>query len=323
MPPMARVLVTGASGFLGSRLVERLASEGHEVRALVRPSSKRGHLRGAVPVEGDVLDEASLDRAMEGCQAVFHAAAVLGFWKGVESRQEEVNVLGTRRVCEAARRAGVGRLVHTSSVAAVGIPEEGAVADESSPFTPESARTAYARTKQAAEREVLESGLDAVILNPSVVYGIRPNLHYASNLFQDLAAGRVPAYPTGGTSWVWAEDAAAGHLLAWRRGRPGRRYILGAENLPYRDFMRAVCRISGSRPPRIPVPGLPARLAAAVLEWRAAGNGRHPVLSADMARLSSRHLYYDSGRARSELGWRPTPLEEAARSELARPPCPS
>ena len=322
---MSRVLVTGATGFLGGRIAEQLLAEGHEVRALVRPSSRRDHLKGVVPVEGSLQDEASLDRALEGCEAVFHAAAVLGFWKGVEREQEESNVLGTRRVCAAALRARVKRLVHTSSVAAVGVPEEGAVADESSPFTAGAARTAYARTKQAAEREVLEAaerGLDAVILNPSVVYGIRPNLHYSSNLFQDLAAGRVPAYPTGGCSWVWGEDAAAGHLLAWRQGRTGRRYILGAENLPYRDFMRAVCGVAGSRPPFLPVPGPAARLAAAVLELRSSLNGRHPMLSSDMARMSTRHLYYDSGRARRELGWTPTPLEEAGRKELQRP-CPN
>lgn len=311
---MTRVLVTGATGFLGSHLARRLAAGGHEVHALARPGSGLEHLKD-LPVrrvEGDLSDAGSLDRAAEGCEVVFHAAAVLGFRKGLDQLQQEVNVLGTRRVCRAALRAGVRRLVHVSSVAAVGIPEEGSIADESTPFTREAERTAYARTKHAAEIEVLEAledGLDAVTVNPGVIFGIRPNRHHTLNLLETLAAGRLPAYPTGGTCWVWVEDVVGGILLAWEKGRRARRYILGGENLPYRVFMRTVCRAAGSRPPLLPMPGPLLRLGAGLL-------GRLSPISAEAARLSARRLYYDSGLARRELGWRQTPLEEAVRTCL-------
>lgn len=323
-----KVLVTGASGFLGSHLARRLAEEGQEVVGLVRVSSQTSHLKNIRLVEGDILDQASLDRAidgMEGCEAVFHAAAVLGFWKGVARAQETVNVAGTRLVCAAARRAGVRRLVHVSSVAAIGFPKEGTVGDEETPFTEEAARVAYARTKHEAEEEVVRAtaeGLDAVIVNPAVIYGIRPNRHYAANLFEELAAGKVPAYPTGGCCWVGVDDVVEGLLLAWRKGRAGARYILGHENLPYRDFMRTVCRLAGSRPPRLPVPAPLARLAAWGMECRAARTGKHPLLSAESARLSGRHLYYSSDLARRELGYAPTPLASAAPKLLEELRCP-
>ncbi len=312
---MSRVLVTGATGFLGSHLARRLAAGGHEVVALARPGSSLAHLED-LPIrraEGDLSDPASLDRAMEGCETVFHAAAALGFREGLEAVMQEVNVLGTRRVCRAALGAGIKRLVHVSSVAAVGIGADGVPADEGTVFAAEAGRTAYARTKHDAELEVLsalEDGLDAVTVNPGVIFGIRPNRHHTMNLLETLADGRLPAYPTGGTCWVWVADVVDGILLAREQGRRGRRYILGGDNLPYRDFMRTVCRIAGSRPPLLPVPGPLLRLGAGLL-------GRRSPISAEAARLSSRRLYYDSGLARRELGWAPTPLEEAVQAALA------
>ena len=319
-----KVLLTGASGFVGSHLARRLASEGHTVVALTRPSASMTHLdglSGIQRVDGDLTDPDSLARAMAGCEAVFHAAAALGMWKGVARRQHEVNVLGTRRVCAAALAAGVRRLVHTSSVAAVGFPAEGETADESSPFPAESASFHYAWTKHLAEIEVLravESGLDAVMVNPAVVYGIRPNLHYAKNLFEELAAGRLPTCPAGGTCWVSVADTVEGHVLAWGKGLKGARYILGAENLPYRDYMRLVCRIAGSRPPLVTVPRAAAIPIAWAMERVAERTGKHPILSMEMARMSSRHLYYRADLAARELGWRPTPMEKAVSALLGK-----
>lgn len=319
---MSRVFVTGATGFLGGRLVRRLVETGHEVAALCRPASSRSHLAGLAIrwTEGDLLDEAALAAGMADCEAVFHSAAVLGIWKGLAVRQRETNVLGTRAVCAAALKAGISRLVHTSSIVAVGLPAEGSEADEETPFTSEAAHSPYASTKHEAELEVLEAvaqGLDAVIVNPGVIFGIRPNRHYAMNLLETLAAGKLPVYPTGGACWIWLDDAVEGHLLAWARGRRGRRYILGGHNLPYRDFMGTVCRLAGSRPPFLPTPGPVLGAAAAAAEWVASLTGRHPPLSRPMARLASRHLYYASRRAETELGWRATPLEDAIRRALA------
>ncbi len=320
---MSRVLVTGASGFVGSHLARRLLQEGHQVAALMRPTADRTHLEGLGIsfVEGDVQDPASLAGAMEGCGTVFHAAAGLGMWRGTERLQHEVNVTGTRNVCAAARTAGVGRLVHTSSVAAVGFPPEGETADESSPFSAESASFTYPRSKHLAEIEVqraVEDGLDAVIVNPGVIYGIRPNRHYAANLFESLVAGRVPVAPAGGLCWVGIADVVEGHLLAWRKGRRGARYILGAENLPHREFMRRVCRVAGSRPPFLTLPRAAALPVAWSLERISAFTGRHPVLSMDMAWMISRHVYYRADLAGRELGWRPTPLEKAVAALLGK-----
>ena len=305
-----KVLVTGASGFLGSHLARRLLAAGHRVAALARPGAL---LPGGLErMEGDLRDEASLTRASEGCEAVFHAAAVLGYRDSLDRLQEEVNVLGTRRLCAAARRAGVRRLILTSSVVAIGIPEEGELADESSPFGPQPARLPYARTKHAAELEVLEaveSGLDAVTVNPGVIFGVRPNRHHTLNLFETLAAGRMPVYPTGGVSWVWVEDVVDGCLKALEKGRTGSRYLLAGENLPYRDFMRAVCRAAGSRAPVLPLPGHALLAATALL-------GNLSPLSVEAARLGSRHLYYRSDLAARELGWHPTPLAEAIRHSI-------
>jgi dihydroflavonol-4-reductase len=306
-----RALVTGAGGFIGGHVARALLDAGAEVRAFdLRPPEGLGE-----PVAGDLTDTGAVRRAVDGCDAVFHLAAVYSFARKDHAAMHAVNVEGTRVVLEAAARAGA-RVVHTSSCATCGpVPGRAATEDDAPPDW--ELAIPYKGTKVAGERLAREAG--AVIVNPTTPVGpgdLRPTP--TGKMVADVAHGRARGYLRNGVlNIVAVQDVARGHLLAHERGRPGRRYLLGGENLPMREVFAHVARAAGRRPPRLPVPWTAAYVAA-----RAAsvGGREHELLNLDEVRLGRTPMAFDDARARTELGHTSRPaadaLAEATRAAL-------
>lgn len=312
------ILVTGGTGFIGANLVAALLARGDHVRVLRRATSSLVALED-LPVEhvlGDVLEPEAVARAVAGCDLVFHVAAVSSYWRAKRAQVYQVNVEGTRIVMEACLRAGVPRVVHTSSVAAIGIPAPGSLADETTPFDALSRTFVYADSKRLAEDEVqraVQRGLDAVIVNPATVIGARDHYLGSGSLVVELARGRMPAVPPGGMCVADADAVTQGHLLAAVRGRTGARYILGGENLSHRQIAEIVAEVVGTPVPRLVVPRPLLRPAALAVDTFNAVSRRPPLISGEQIRLSGIHFYFDSSKAVRELGYPIMPFREAAR----------
>ena len=308
-----KALVTGATGFVGAAVARLLCERGWQVRALVRAASDPRNLQ-ALPLElatGDLTDPPSLTRAVEGCQALFHVAADYRLGVADPRPLYRSNIEGTRNVLDAARRAGVMRIVYTSSVATVGIPADGSPGTEDTPVALGDMVGHYKRSKFLAEelvRELVQAGAPVVIVNPSTPIGpgdVKPTP--TGQMVVDAAAGRTPAYVDTGLNVVHVDDVAAGHLLAFERGRIGERYILGGENMTLREILVQICRLAGRSPPRIRLPHsalLPVAYASEALARLTGGRTRVTV---EAVRLARKHMYFSSARAASELGyrWRP------------------
>ena len=304
------ILVTGATGFLGSVLVSQLLDEGETVRILRRASSKLDLLGDSADrVEhavGDVTDFASVQAAMRGVDFVYHTAAFVGFGGKDAERLQAVNVGGTANVVDAALEAGARRLVFTSSQAALGRPLTPAgVIDETRAWNPSKMDTAYARSKHAAELEVhraVAEGLDAVIVNPAVIFGPGRSGENTTEIVEKVRSGHVPAAPAGGTSVVDVEDVAAGHRAAMARGATGERYFLGSENLRWKTIFDTLAEAFGVPGPRIVLPPPLALVAGTASELAGAVTRSRPALTRETARISSRFFRYDNAKAREELG---------------------
>lgn len=313
-----KVLVTGASGFVGSHVAQKLVEAGHEVRVLRRAISPTRLLEG-LPLEteiGDVTDPASLDQAVRGCEAVFHVAGLVAFWRGNNEALYKVNVEGTRNIVSACLQNRVRRLIHTSSVAAIGFPPNGQPGDETLPYNWGFLRIPYCDTKKMAEEEVrkgIAQGLDAVILNPAVVFGAGDLHFHGSAMVLQMAKGRIRRWMDGGCSTCDVEDVAAAHLAALEKGRSGERYILAGENLCWKNLFARIAAVVGSKPPqkKIPLPLL--RLYAASLDLKSRFTGRRPAVSPEAIRISAVPAYYSSQKAVRELGYRMRPLDESLR----------
>ncbi|WP_448205968.1 hopanoid-associated sugar epimerase [Azospirillum sp. sgz302134] len=319
------VLVTGATGFVGSAVARRLLAEGLSVRVLRRAGSDRRNLDGldVEMAEGDLLDEASLRRAVTGCEGLFHVAADYRLWVPDPERMRRVNVEGTRALMLAALEAGVPRVVYTSSVATLGLVPEGE-ADEDTPSTLADMIGPYKRTKFLAEAEVrrlvAERGLPAVIVNPSTPVGprdIRPTP--TGRMIRDAAAGRMPAYVDTGLNIVHVDDVAEGHWLAWRKGEVGERYILGGENLMLRDILAIIATLTGRTPPVVRLPQRALLPVAYAMEAfaRLSGASAEPLVTVDGVRLARKRMFFSSAKAWARLGYRPRPAAEALADAVA------
>lgn len=320
-----RILITGATGFVGSAVLRQLVDAGHEVCALARPNSDRRNLKG-LPVRlalGDLTDPPSLERALAGCQALYHIAADYRLW--VPHREEMIrnNVDGTRNIMLAAARAGVERIVYTSSVATLGLNRDGSPSDEATPVTYEDMVGPYKQSKFLAEAEVrrlvAEQGLPVVIVNPSTPLGprdIRPTP--TGRMVADAAAGRMPAYVDTGLNIVHVDDVATGHLLAFEKGKIGERYILGGENMTLREILHQIAALAGRKPPSVRIPHnaiLP--LAYAVEFWaRLTGGKKEPLVTVDGVKLAKKHMFFTSAKAERDLGYHPRPAREAIRDAV-------
>jgi dihydroflavonol-4-reductase len=308
-----KVLVTGATGFVGAAIARALLAAERQVRVLVRSGSDRGNLQ-RLPVEtvdGDLADVGSLERALEGCTGLFHAAADYRLGARDPTELYRTNVEGTRHILNAARAAGVGRIVYTSSVATMGIPADDSPGDERTPVALGDMIGHYKRSKYLAEevvRDAARAGLSVVIVNPSTPVGpgdIKPTP--TGQLVLDAAAGRMPAYVDTGLNVVHVDDVAAGHLLAFERGRAGERYILGGENLTLQTILTQIARLVGRRPPRIRLPYAAVLPLAYAAEAVAKITGRSGRVTLEGVRMSRKRMFFSSAKAVNELGyrWRP------------------
>jgi dihydroflavonol-4-reductase len=304
-----KALVTGASGFVGAALTRTLLAAGWRVRVLTRAGSDRRNLR-ALTVEntvGDLTDPASLEHAVADCDAVFHAAADYRLWVPDPQTMYRANVDGTRHLIEAAHRAGVKRIVYTSSVACIGLPADGSPGSESTPVALGEMVGHYKRSKFLAERaalEAAEAGAPVVIVNPAAPVGprdVKPTP--TGQIVLDAALGRTPAYVDTGLNIVHVDDVAAGHVLAFHRGRIGERYILGGENLPLRDILVEITRLAGRSPPRLKLPHGVVLPIAYVAEGIARLTGRPTRVTVDSVRMARKRMYFSSDKAVRELGY--------------------
>jgi dihydroflavonol-4-reductase len=308
-----RALVTGATGFVGSAVARALCGRGWQVRALVRSGSDRRNLRGLTLelASGDLEDPASLAPALTDCQALFHVAA--DYRLGVPDPRAlyRSNVEGTRNMLAAAERAGVSRIVYTSSVATVGLPAEGSPGTEDTPVALTDMIGHYKRSKFLAEelaRDFARRGVPIVIVNPSTPIGpgdVKPTP--TGQMVVDAASGRTPAYVDTGLNVVHVDDVAAGHLLAFDRGQIGERYILGGENMSLRDILVQICRLAGRSPPRVRLPHAAVLPVAYASEAFARLTGTSTRVTVEAVRLARKHMYFSSDKAVRELGyqWRP------------------
>jgi dihydroflavonol-4-reductase len=314
---MSVAVVTGAGGFIGAHVARDLLEHGWTVRALVRPQSAEARRwpEGCEPVPGDVLDREGLERAAAGCDAVFHVAARYSLARRDAAPVERTNVEGTANALAAAAAAGA-RLVHTSSVATIGIPPFGEPGDEDTPLPPGQLIGAYKRSKLASEQLVQRAaaaGQWAVIVNPTAPVGPgdwRPTP--TGRVIVEFLRGRMFGYVDTGLNLVDVRDVAAGHRLALERGAPGRRYILGNENLSLRRILALLAEIAGGRAPRLRLPhALAIGFAAAdeLVEGRLLS--REPLAPLDGALMARKAMYADPGRAVRELGVPRSPVTRA------------
>jgi dihydroflavonol-4-reductase len=308
---VGKTLVTGASGFLGSHVVRALAARGDELRLLGRRGTNLDHLAD-LDVErraGDVLDRRSVKRAMKGMDRVFHLAGTTSMRSVDRDRVFELNVKGTRIVMEEALAAEVSKVVHTSSVAAIGPAKPGGTADETQEFRAGYLGLAYANSKHEAELEALRlaaHGLPVVIVNPSFALGPDDPKGSSMELVRRFLLGRIPAYVSGGLNIVDVRDVADGHLLADEKGDVGERYILAGRNFTFDRLFADLARISGRGHAPVRVPSGPTALAVEAIERAGL---RFPVF-ADEVRAASCWWTYRNTKARRELGFAPRPHEE-------------
>jgi dihydroflavonol-4-reductase len=318
-----RALVTGATGFVGAAVARALVREGWQVRALARPGSDRRNIQ-ALPVdvsEGNLADRPSLERALVGCEALFHVAADYRLGAPDPRQLYETNVDGTRNILEASRQAGVRRVVYTSSVATVGIPADGSPGSEDTPVGVADMIGHYKRSKFLAEQLVRESalsGMPVVIVNPSTPIGpgdVKPTP--TGQLVLDAAAGRMPAYVDTGLNIVHVDDVAAGHLLAFHRGRPGERYILGGQDMTLREILFEIAQLVGRKPPRIRLATGVVLPIAYVAEAVARVTGRPGRITLEGVRMARKRMFFSSGKASRELGYQWRSPTEALRDAIA------
>jgi dihydroflavonol-4-reductase len=316
-------LVTGASGFVGSAVARHLLAAGHRIRVLVRATSDRSNLEG-LDVEAAIgsLDEpASLRPAIDGCDALFHVAADYRLWVPDPAAMYRTNVEGTRALMMAALDAGVKRIVHTSSVATLGLLA-GASADEATLVALSDMIGPYKRSKFLSEEVVQalvrEQGLPAVIVNPSTPIGprdIKPTP--TGRLIVEAAIGRMPAFVDTGLNFGHVDDIAAGHLLAFEHGAIGERYILGGENLTLQQVLTIIAGLVGRKPPRIKLPGALILPLAYGAERVARFTGKEPFVTVDGIKLARKKMFFTIDKARRALGYEPRPAHDGFADAVA------
>jgi dihydroflavonol-4-reductase len=319
----ADVLITGASGFIGSAVARKLVEAGFAVRALMRPSSPRAHIADLDldPCQGDLRDEASIRSAMRDVRYVFHLAADYRLWARQPHEIFTVNVAGTRAIMREALRTGVERVIYTSSVATLALRADGSSADESLSMPKQHAVGAYKRSKITAEALVsrmAEKGLPAVIVNPSAPVGprdVRPTP--TGRIIVEAARGRVPAFVDTGLNLVHVDDVAEGHLAALRHGKIGARYILGGQNVSFGRMLSDIASLVGRGSPRIRAPHWVVLPVAYASEAMACVTGREPFATVEGIRMSKHCMFFKTAKAEEELGYRSRPYIEGLKDAVS------
>jgi dihydroflavonol-4-reductase len=293
------------------------------LRLLVRPTSDLRNIAdlNADRVVGDLRDPASIEKALAGCDALFHVAADYRLWVRNPEQMYRSNVEGTRGLIEAARKQGVRKIVYTSSVATMGFSSNGTLADENSPVTLDDMIGHYKRSKFMAEQvafEAARSGVDVVVVNPTTPIGerdLKPTP--TGRIVVDFLKRKFPAYVDTGLNLVDATECARGHIRALEKGRTGERYILGGENLTLKQILDRLGAITGLPSPRVKLPYVFA-LAAGVVDETVTGRilGREPRATIDAVRMGRKKMFITSAKAERELGWRSVPVDDALRRSV-------
>jgi dihydroflavonol-4-reductase len=315
--------VTGATGFVGSRIVRQLIKRGDRVRVLARSSSSKTNVAGlnCEIVTGDLKDSSSLVRCVQGCRRVFHVAADYRLWARNPQDIYDSNVGGTRNLLSACCEAGVERVIYTSTVGTIAMVDSGPPADENSPVALDDMIGHYKRSKFMAERVALEfaaSGLPVVIVNPTTPIGagdIKPTP--TGKIILDFIRGRLPAYVDTGLNLVPVEDVATGHILADEKGQVGERYILGGENWSLYQILEALSKICHRRTPPVRMPWTVA-LVAGYMDQFVTGTllRREPFIPLDGVRMARHKMFVSSDKARKELGYAPGSVGDALREAV-------
>jgi len=315
---LALTLVTGASGFLGWHIARVLTERGHRVRALCRPASQLREL-DVERVTGDLRDPDSLRRAVEGCEIVFHVAADYRLWSKHPGELYSSNVEGTRNILDAAARAKVERIVYTSTVGCIGMPE-GRSGDEQTPVSFADMAGHYKRSKWLAEQVALEksaAGLPVVIVNPTAPVGDhdwKPTP--TGKIITDFLRDKLPAFVDTGLNLVDARDTAMGHLLAAEKGRPGERYILGGENLTLEQILGRLSALSGKPAPTFKIPYAIAYATGLITTALAQVTGKPPLAPLEGVKMARKKMFVTHEKAARELGFAPRPVEGALKRAI-------
>ncbi len=312
--------LTGATGFLGSHVARVLSDQGADLRLLVRPTSNLKNLEGlnAETATGDLRDLASLEKAMSGCEVVFHVAADYRLWVRDPQEMYRSNVEGTRAILEAARKNNIHAVVYTSSVATMGFTGNGRPAGEDSPVSLADMIGHYKRSKFMAEQVAMEAGrkgMRVVTVNPTTPVGeqdIKPTP--TGRIVVDFLKGKFPAYVETGLNLVDVRQCALGHLAAMEKGKSGERYILGGENLTLKQILDKLGAISGLPSPRVKLPYFVA-YAAGLIDETVSGRllGREPRATVETVRMGRKKMWASSDKAERELGWKTVPADNALR----------
>jgi dihydroflavonol-4-reductase len=306
-------LVTGATGFLGWHVAHLLIERGHSVRALCRSSSKFREL-DAERVEGDLRDLASLERAVAGCDRVFHVAADYRLWSRHSDELYQSNVEGTRNLLNAAQRVGIERVVYTSTVGCIGIPKD-RPGDETNQADERSMAGHYKRSKWLAEQVAIQKareGVPVVIVNPTAPVGDhdwKPTP--TGKIILDFLRNRIPAFIDTGLNLVDARDVAEGHLLAAERGRVGERYILGGENLTFQQILERLASLTGKKAPTMRIPYIVALTTGVISTALANVTGKQPLAPLEGVRMARKKMFVSHAKATRELGFQPRPVNES------------
>ncbi|MGB9198429.1 MAG: hopanoid-associated sugar epimerase [Terriglobales bacterium] len=320
-----RAFVTGATGFLGSHVARALAAQGAELRLLVRASSDPRNIAdlNAERVTGDLRDAGSIEKAVAGCEVVFHVAADYRLWVRDPEEMYRSNVEGTRTLLRAAQKNGVRRVVYTSSVATMGFGSNGnsGLTDERSPVSLSEMIGPYKRSKFMAEHVAIEaarSGQDVVVVNPTTPVGerdVKPTP--TGRIVLDFLKRKFPAYVETGLNLVDATECARGHIQALEKGKSGERYILGGENLTLKQILDRLAVITGLKSPTVKLPYVFA-LATGVVDEVVTGRllGREPRATIDAVRMGRKMMFVSSAKAENELGWRVVPVDAALRRSV-------
>lgn len=318
-----KAFITGATGFVGSHVAQLLSAQGADLRLLVRSTSRTENIADlkADRVTGDLRDPASLKKAMQGCDFVFHVAADYRLWVRDPQDMYRSNVEGTRAIIRAAQECGVQRVIYTSSVATMGFSSTGHIADENSPVSLEDMVGPYKRSKFMAEQIALEAGRNGagvVVVNPTTPIGeqdIKPTP--TGRIIVDFLKRNFPAYVDTGLNLVDVKEVARGHLLAMERAVPGQRYILGGENLTLKQILDKLSALTGLPSPTMRVPHAVA-LGFAAFDQLFTGIllGKEPRATIDAVRMGRKKMFASSARAEQELGFNVIPVDDALRRAI-------
>jgi len=316
-------LVTGASGFIGSAVVRKLIERGRKVRCYNEPGANLANLDGldVEHVEGDINDRDKIGEALKGCDVMYHLAAIYKLWLPDNSLMYEVNVEGTKTVLFAALKAKLKKVVYTSSIAAVGHPESGDLADETTQFNLWDESNHYVRSKWLSERDALRfarEGLPVVCVNPAFPFGERDVAPTPTGRFiVETLNGNVPGYMEGGFNVVDVDDVAEAHILADEKGKVGERYIAGNHNVTYKEFYDAISEIGGCKPVKRKLPTrLLWSLGWAMEKYADSVSHQPPQMTYKAARYATRKLWFDCSKAHEELGMPRTPFRETIEKSI-------